>query len=88
MLDFRFTNQFKKDFRLLEKRHYGMDELIDVLAGIICEEPLPERCRPHELSGNYSGFTECHVKNNWLLLCFFCEDGVVFARTGTHSDLF
>ena len=48
----------------MEKRHYNTEELFDVLIKIIWEEPLPERCREHSLSGNYSGFTECHVKND------------------------
>ena len=87
MLNFRFTNQLKKDFKLAEKRRYDIDALFEILIKIIWEEPLPERCREHLLSGNYSGFTECHVKNDWVLIYLFCEEGVVFSRTGTHSDL-
>ena len=71
----------------MEKRHYDFEELFDVLTKIIWEEPLPEHCREHGLSGNYSGFTECHVKNDWVIIYYFCDAGVVFSRTGTHSDL-
>jgi len=87
MLNFRFTNQFKKDFKLAEKRRYDIDALFEILINIIWEEPLPERCREHLLSGNYCNFTECHIKNDWVLIYLFCEEGVVFSRTGTHSDL-
>ena len=87
MLNFRFTNQFKKDFKLMEKRRYDIDALFEILINIIWEEPLPERCREHLLSGNYSSFTECHIKNDWVLIYLFCGEGVVFSRTGTHSDL-
>ena len=87
MLGFRFTNQFKKDFKLAEKRRFNPDELFDILIKIVWEEPLPERCREHMLSGDYSGFTECHVKNDWVIIYFFCEEGVIFTRIGTHSDL-
>ena len=66
MLGYRFTNQFKKDLKLLEKRRYDLDELYDIVIKIIWEEPLPERCREHRLSGDYSGFTECHVKGSAL----------------------
>jgi len=86
MLGFRFVNQFKKDLKLLEKRRYDLDDIYDIIVKIIWEEPLPERCREHGLSGGYSGFTECHVKNDWIMIYYFCEEGVVFARTGTHSD--
>ena len=88
MLGFRFTNQFKKDLKLLEKRRYNLEEIYDILIKIIWEEPLLEQYREHGLSGNYSGFTECHIQNDWILTYYFCEEGVVFARTGTHSDLF
>ena len=87
MLGFRFTNQFKKDLNLAEKRHYELDALYDIVVKIIMEEPLPERCREHSLSGDQIGFSECHVKNDWVIIYYFCEEGVVFSRTGTHSDL-
>jgi mRNA interferase YafQ len=55
---------------------------------IIWEDPLPEKCREHNLSGAYSGYTKCHVEGDWLLICRLSEEKVLFARTGTHSDLF
>ena len=71
----------------MEKRRYSSDDLFDILAKIIWAEPLPEHCREHRLSGGYSGFFDCHVKNDWVIIYYFCDEGVVFARTGTHSDL-
>jgi len=86
MLGFRFTNQFKKDLKLQEKRRYNLDDIFDIIINIIWEEPLPERCHEHGLSGDYSSFTECHIKNDWVMIYYFCDNGVVFTRTGTHSD--
>jgi len=86
MLGFRFTNQFRKDLKLLEKRRYNLDDIYDIIVKIIWEEPLPEHCREHGLSGNYEGLTECHVKNDWIMVYYFCAEGVVFTFTGTHSD--
>jgi len=88
MLDFHFPNQFKKDFKLMEKRRYDVDGLFDIIVKLIWEEPLPERCREHRLSGNLEGYIECHVKNDWLMYYYYCNGRIVFARTGTHSDLF
>ena len=88
MLEANFTNQFAKDVKLMQKRDRNLDDLFDILVEIIWEEPLPERCREHELSGNYSNYTECHVKNDWLLIYRFFPGKVTFTRTGTHSDLF
>jgi len=78
MLNFRFTNQFKKDFRLAEKRRYDIDTLFEILINIIWEEPLPERCREHLLSGNYSSFTECHIKMIGFLFTFFARKVLFF----------
>jgi len=88
MLDFVFTNQFKKDFKLMEKRHYDTDTIFDIVCKIIWQEPLPKHCCEHNLSGNNAGFTECHALNDCLLEYIIDNERVVFHRTGTHSDLF
>ena len=88
MLEANFTNQFTKDAKLLHKRHMDMDALYDILATIIWEEPLPYNSREHNLSGNYSGYTECHVKGDWVIVYSFSPGKVTFVRTGSHSDLF
>jgi mRNA interferase YafQ len=88
MLDFYFQGQFKKDLKLIQKRRYDMDKIYDIIAMIIWGEPLPERCRPHILSGGYDGFTECHALNDCLLVYLLDEEKVTFTRAGTHSDLF
>jgi len=82
MLGFRFTNQFKKDLKLVEKRRYDVEELFDIVIKIIWEEPLPERCREHGLSGDYDGFTECHIKNDWVMLYFFVMKELFFPVPG------
>jgi mRNA interferase YafQ len=51
---------------------------------------VPEIYKPHKLSGTYSGFWECHVKPDWLLIYEVDEQEklVILTRTGTHADLF
>ena len=88
MLEANFTNQFTKDAKLLQKRQMNMDALHDILIKIIWEEPLPYYSREHNLSGDYSGYTECHVKGNWVIVYRFSPGKVTFVRTGSHSDLF
>lgn len=52
------------------------------------EKSLPEKHRPHILSGKWNKYYECHIEPDWLLI-YRAEDGVLeLARTGTHSDLF
>ena len=88
MLEANFTNQFLKDSKLLHKRRMDLNTLYDILAKIIWEETLPYYCREHNLSGNYNGYTECHVKGNWVIVYRFSPGKVTFVRTGSHSDLF
>ena len=88
MLDSNFTNQFIKDIKLLQKRRMDIDALFDILIKIIWEQPLPYYSREHNLSGDYSGYTECHVKGDWVIVYRFFSGKVIFTRTGSHSDLF
>ena len=87
MLDFYFSNQFKKDLKLMQKRGKDLDEIYDIMISLIWEEPLPERCREHKLHGDLDGFTECHVKGDWVITYIPGDEVITFFRTGTHSDL-
>ena len=87
MREWSFTNQFKKDLKLMEKRRKNMDKIYDIMAKLIWGEPLPERCHEHNLSGNLAGLADCHIEGDWVLLYRKSEEKVVFYYTGTHSDL-
>ena len=52
-------------------------------------EPLPDKNRDHDLSGDWAGHRECHILPDWLLVYRIEDDVLVLtlARTGTHSDL-
>ncbi len=90
MLEVVLSNRFKKDLNLAQKRGFDLNllnEVVDILAN---ESPLPEKYRDHDLIGNFSGFRECHIKPDWLLVYRLEADDLVLMlfRTGTHSDLF
>jgi mRNA interferase YafQ len=72
----------------MKRRRKNTDKILDVMAMIIWEEPLPAKDREHNLSGDYSGYTECHVEGDSLLIYRLSSGKVLFARAGTHSDLF
>lgn len=84
------TRQFQHDYKRLKKRGYPLERLKRVVGLLERGEPLPPSCRPHKLSGNYSGFWECHIQPDWLLIYEIQGDRLVLvlSRTGTHSDLF
>ncbi|MEE1245537.1 MAG: type II toxin-antitoxin system YafQ family toxin [Acutalibacteraceae bacterium] len=84
------SNKFKKDLKLAVKRGYDIKLLENVINRLANEEPLDPKYKDHTLSGDYSGFRECHITPDWLLVYQVINDELVLflSRTGTHSDLF
>ena len=77
---------FRRDF----KKHGEINAaLIEVLYKLLNDEELPGKYRDHALSGDWSGYRECHV-NPDLLLIYKKLDGEALrlARLGSHSELF
>jgi mRNA interferase YafQ len=72
----------------MKKRGKNIDKILDAMVMLIWEEPLPTKYREHYLSGDYSGYTECHVEGDLLLIYRLFSEKILFFRTGTHSDLF
>ena len=62
------SNKFKKDFKLCLKRGLKENWLEDVLYLLEKNGKLPQKYKPHKLSGQYSGLWECHIKSDWLLI--------------------
>lgn len=90
MYKVKYTNQFKKDYKLAQKRGKKTELLEEIVEKLAKGEALPVRNRDHELTGNYKGFKECHIEPDWLLI-YLVKDNVLtltLTRTGTHSDLF
>ena len=90
MLNIVVSNRFKKDLKQAMKRQLDMATLNGVVDKLANGEALPAKHRDHELSGDYSGFRECHIAPDWLLIYRVeAEDLILYLfRTGTHSDLF
>ena len=45
----------------VNKRGYDIALLENVIRMLADGETLPAKCRDHTLTGNYSGFRECHI---------------------------
>ena len=73
----------------MKKRGKNIDKINEIIALLIWNEPLPERCREHKLSGDLEGFWDCHIEGDWVML-YQREEGkkISFTYTGSHSDLF
>lgn len=82
------TTQFKRDYKRCKKRGYDLAELRTVMEALITRKSLNVRHRDHELSGEWKGHRDCHVRPDWVLIYRVAGDTITFERTGTHSDLF
>lgn len=82
------TSQFKKDVKLLVKRGMDIKILKETIKMLMDGQTLPESCKDHFLSGNWSGYKECHIKPDWLLVYDIDENVITLYRTGSHSDIF
>lgn len=87
-----FSGQYKKDLKLARRRNLPEGELNDVIFKLANDIPLPPERKDHSLSGVYSGYRECHIQADWLLIYQKHDNGELrildLVRTGTHSDLF
>jgi mRNA interferase YafQ len=86
------SSAFKRDYKREAKgRHRATldDVLKSVLVALATDLPLGPHLRDHDLSGDWAGYRECHVKPDLLLIYRKSEtDTLRLARLGSHSELF
>ena len=90
MLKIRVHRLFKKDLKRIERRGYNLDLLRTTVSFLAEQKTLPEKYKDHRLTGDYTGYRECRITPDWLLVYRIDRDQLilVLTRTGTHSDLF
>ncbi|MES2633603.1 MAG: type II toxin-antitoxin system YafQ family toxin [Pseudomonadota bacterium] len=89
------TKDFQKDWdKLLKSGRYEMGRLTETMLLIISNQgALPPEYKDHQLAGEWADFRECHVGGDFLLIYQLVPGkkawgAVIFARAGTHSELF
>ncbi len=90
MYTLKFTSAYKKSYKQMIKRGLDVSLLDEVVDRLRRGLPLDEKHHDHELTGNFKGFRECHVKPDWLLI-YLVENDILtltLVDTGTHSDIF
>lgn len=85
----KLTSQFKKDLKRYQNNQRKIDSLGRVIKLLRDTGTLPNEYRPHLLIGNYKGFMECHIENDFLLIWLDEEAEIIkLVRLGSHSELF
>jgi mRNA interferase YafQ len=86
------STAFKHDYKRETKgRHRStLDaDLTVVLISLVNDKPLGPRYRDHDLSGNWAGYRDCHIKPDLLLIYQKSDANTLrLARLGSHSAVF
>jgi len=84
------TNKLERDIVICHQRGLKRQIIDNVIELLSNTGKLPLYYKPHKLSGTYSGYWECHLQHDWLLIWKIDEQdkSILLIRTGTHSDLF
>lgn len=84
------TTHFEKDKEKAKRQRKNLSLLSAVIEKLIHEEPLEPKYCDHPLGGEWKGFRDCHVQNDWVLIYKINkkENTIIFARLGSHSELF
>jgi len=90
MLRLETSSKYKKDRKLMIRQGKDMSLLDNIIEKLQNREILEPKHHDHPLYGDYSGFRECHITPDWLLIYWVDEEALVLtaARTGSNSDLF
>jgi len=79
--------RFNKDVARQKARGKDMSKLHAVIVALSNRQPLDPKHRDHALTGNLTGFRDCHIEPDWILIYERTETELRLMRTGTHSDL-
>jgi len=84
---------FKRDYKRAKaspRHRQDVDRLVSgVVHLLVAAQDLPHLYRDHALVGDWSGYRECHLKPDLLLIYRKPDvETLRLARLGSHSDLF
>jgi len=89
-----YTKTFLKDWaRLSQSGKYDLNRLKQAMLLLVANEgALAKEWLDHPLTGDWSGYRECHIGGDFLLIYRLhaegATEGIVFSRCGTHAQLF
>jgi len=73
---------------MMIRRGENPEKIKEVILVLASGNTLDIRYKDHTLSGNLSGFRDCHIDPDWLMIYRIEADTLYLERTGSHSDLF
>jgi mRNA interferase YafQ len=94
MRKINWTRQFKRDYKKLRSGPRYRSDLETLLPAVLdalaADRNLEPKFKDHALTGEMTGFRECHLRPDLLLVYAKAEDPsrLILMRLGSHSELF
>lgn len=87
------SSVFKRDYqrvKAMPRHRADLDQrVLETVTLLSADQALPEPRGDHALSGEWSGYRECHLKPDLLLIYRKANADILrLARLGSHSELF
>lgn len=82
------AKSFKRDAK---KRYldFVTEEWAEVFKCLVSNKPLDKKYKDHDLTGNWKGFRDCHVKPDLVLIYKLIGDDVLeLHQLDSHSEIF
>jgi mRNA interferase YafQ len=90
MFKSKFSKNFKKDVEKARRQKKDLELLSKVMYTLLSENQLDPIFQDHPLKGRWSGYRDCHVTSDWVLIyIILSEERIIkFERLGSHAELF
>ena len=86
----RYTSRCRRDYKREKAGRYGkrLDaELLDAVAMLAEDKPLPRRYFDHPLGGEWNDHRDCHIRPDLILIYRKPDDqNLDLVRLGSHSE--
>ena len=79
---------FNRDVRRLKKRGKSFEEFKHVIGLLMAGETLGSEYNDHVLRGELTGWRDCHVEPDWIIIYKISRGKLFLFRTGMHKGLF
>jgi len=85
------TSLFKRDLRresLGQHQGWLAKRFVEIVHWIADNQLLPARFRDHALSNNWSGYRDCHLRPDLILIYRLPDENTLeLVRLGSHAEL-
>jgi mRNA interferase YafQ len=83
------ASRFKRDYKREKKANPALDAILTPVLDMLANDTvLPERYSDHPLRGEWTGFRDCHIRPDLVLIYAKSEGVLSLVRLGSHSELF